>query len=88
MTEEQIRQALEVLQAAADSAFGFAIEIETFGSDINSPSLRGKGILYQVRYDFPHLRTLQIRVDPDNPNLGLWIVKLAERKEPMGEVEW
>lgn len=90
MNDHQIREALQALQAAADSPFGYAIVVDPFGHDIPSVSLRGKGILYQVRHDFPHLRALQVRFDPDNPNTGLWIVKLPKEspKPDAGELQW
>lgn len=81
MTEEQIRSALAALQAASDSTFGVVVEIDAFGRDINSLSLRAKGILYQVRQDYPYLKKLQVRVSPDRPDHELWLLKRDEDED-------
>lgn len=64
-----------VLQQAFDSSFGIAVRVESFGKDLTSISLRGKGIIYAVREDYPHFKILQIKLSPDNPETELWLIK-------------
>lgn len=74
-TQTQIAQAArQILLLAMSEEFGLRVRIHTPG-DMMAPALRGRAILYRFKNEDPDFSNLQIRIDPDDPDNSLWIIK-------------
>lgn len=63
-----------ILSAALASPFGTVVHIQPT-SDLASPALRAKQVLYRFKKENADFAQIQIKFAPDSPNTRLWLVK-------------
>lgn len=70
-------QALNILSSAQESPLGVVVVFGTTGSNVTTPALRGKQLLYAARQELggQNFNNLQIFTDKQHPETKLWIVK-------------
>ena len=82
--------ALAALRATADCEVGMIFRVELAqGTEMMTPSLRAKQVLYRFRKELGDERFLkiQIRLSPDDPDNELWLINQSALSDATLDIE-